>query len=271
VKKYFIEVSDGVKLNVIDFTPEGSDPTKPVVVFVAGWISLPSGWKDFLKTLTPRYRTLYVETREKISSILPKGRQIDFSIERMALDIGEILQKTIPDGETFYFAGSSMGATIILDYLSLGKRQPTQSFLISPIAKFSIPTWALGLIKLSHPSFYSAIKPVVKWYLKNFRLDKKREPEQVAKYEGTLDAAEPARLKINALSVSKYSLWDKLGRVKSPVCLIGARTDTLHGVEELEKMVALMPHATLILMQSNKETHSERAGSFIADRIAGSG
>lgn len=264
----YIELSDGVKLRVIDFVPKGNDPTRPVVVFIAGWISLISGWKEVLKALAPNYRTLYIETREKISAMLPDRRSVDFSIGRMGKDIGEILQKTLPDGQPFYFAGSSMGSTVILDYLSLDNRYPKNSFLISPICKFSIPTWGLWLIKFLHPGFYLAVKPLVKWYLRNFRLDKHKEPEQVAKYEGTLDAAEPVRLKANALAISSYNLWGKLAYLKSPVCIIGAQTDTLHGVEELKKMVAQMPSARLEFMQSNKETHSEKAGAFIVDQIA---
>jgi len=264
----YIELSDGVELRVMDFVPGGNDPTRPVVVFVAGWISLISGWKEVLKAITPNYRTLYIETREKISARLPDRGSVDFTIERMGKDIGEVLQKTLPEGQPFYFAGSSMGSTVILDYLSHDNRYPRNSFLISPTCKFSIPTWGVWLIRFLHPGLYLAVKPLVKWYLRNFRLDKHKEPEQVAKYEGTLDAAEPGRLKINALAISSYSLWKKLPYLKSPVCIIGAQTDTLHGVDELKKMVTQIPSARLELMQSNRETHSEKAGAFIVDQIA---
>lgn len=267
-KELYIKVSDGVELKVFDFTPLEYDPARPVVVFVAGWISLISGWKDVLNVLTPNYRTLYIETREKISARLPKRKGIDFSIERMGQDIGEILKEMLSEDQNFYFVGSSMGSTAILDFLSLNKARPRQSFLISPICKFEIPAWALTLAKVVHPGFYSAIRPIAKWYLRNFRLDKKNEPEQVTKYEGTIDAAEPKRLKATTLAISSYSLWEKLEHLKSPVCIIGAKTDTLHSINELEKMVKCIPSARLELMQSNKETHSEKAGAFIADQIS---
>jgi len=267
VGEKFFRTSDDVELKIFDFTPKGCKTGDSILVFVAGWISQISGWKDVLKELTPVYRTLYIETREKISARLPDRKGLDFSIERMALDIDEILQKEIAKDQIFYFAGSSMGATAIMDYLALGKKQPKESYLISPVCKFNIPKWALALVKVSHPSFYSAIKPVAKWYLRNFRLDRQKEPEQVAKYEGTIDAAEPKRLKATTLAVSRYSLWEKLPRLKSPVCIIGAHSDTLHGVDKLRQMTAKIPSATLKLMQSNKETHSERAGIFIREQM----
>ena len=58
VNEDYIVVSDGTALKTIEFVPAGDTPEKPVVIFVAGWISSISGWKDVLKQLTHRYRTL---------------------------------------------------------------------------------------------------------------------------------------------------------------------------------------------------------------------
>lgn len=263
-----IKTSDGVALSTIDFIPEILDPSKPVLVFVAGWISRIEGWAEVLKVLTTQYRTLYIETREKISAQLPTDQKLDFSIARMSQDIAEALDQLLPQNQPFCFAGSSLGATVTLDYLSKSKRQPMSSFLISPVSEFHIPTWALALIRVLPASFYPPVKALAKWYLKNFRLDAKKEPEQVAKYEGTLDAAEPKRLKANVLAVKDYKVWDKLSKIPSPVYIIGAHSDKLHGVEDLKKVVSLLPKGRLELMASNKETHSEKAGLFVAQQIA---
>jgi len=91
----------------------------------------------------------------------------------------------------------------------------------------------------------------------------KNEPDQVKKYCGTIDAAEPIRLKANANAIRNYSLWEKLSDIKSPVVIIGAKTDNLHGIDILEKMVKIMPLASLEMMKSNKETHSAKMGEFI--------
>jgi len=267
VTEKYLKMSDGVELKVTDFLPEGNAPEKPVLVFVAGWISLISGWVDVLKELIPEYQTLYVETREKISARLPAIQGVDFSIEQMSRDLDEVLSQTLPKDKPFYFAGSSLGSTVILEYLSADKKQPRDSFIISPISEFNIPTWGLILIRFLHPGFYLVIKPLIKWYLRNFRLDKKKEPEQVAKYEGTLDAAEPGRLKANARAIQNYSLWGKLQDIKSPVLIIGAKADTLHGVEILEKMVSMMASARMELLESNKETHSKRSGTLMIGEI----
>jgi len=269
VEEDYVVVSDGVALRTIDFMPPCDTPERPVVVFIAGWISLIDGWKDVLKKLTPRYRTLYVETREKVSARFPERARVDFSMPRMSLDISEILECKVAPEKRFCFAGSSLGSTVVLDYLSMGLRQPEQSFIIAPICELVYPFWLPLLLRPLPPLLYTAIKPPLKWYLRNIRLDKHKEPEQVKKYEGTLDAAEPKRLKANAFAIKDYSLWDKLPDVRSPVLIIGAESDSLHGLDVMNRMIALIPDADMEMMSSNRETHSEKMGELIVDRITG--
>ena len=268
--EYYMTTSDGISLKIVDFIPPSYAPGKPVIVFVAGLISLIAGWREVLKKLTPRYRTLYIETREKVSARLPQDRkvkEIDFSIYRMSQDLHELLQEKVPPEQPFYFVASSLGSTAVLDYLSQDLMQSRLALLISPVCKFDIPSWGVPIIKYFPASLYTALKPPIKWYLRNIRLDKEKEPEQVKKYEGTMDAAEPKRLQAHALKLKDYSLWDKLPSIGAPVIIIGAGAAKIHGPEIMEKVVASMPSARLEMMESNRETHSEKAGEFIVREI----
>ncbi len=267
---------DEVKLKIFDFEPansgSGPDPDpgaeKGIIVFVAGWVSLMEGWKDVLARLAPKYRILYVETREKRSAELPDNKPIDMSIEQMSRDLDVLVREMIPQGQPFYFAGSSMGATVILDYLAAKRRPSVNAFLISPICEFPFPAWIRFIIKFFPALLYPVVKPLFKAYLSHVKLDRKKEPAQVEKYCGTIDAAEPVRLKANASAIQNYTLWDKLPDVTSQVLLIGAETDTLHGIDTLKKMVDVMPISHFKLMKSNKETHSAEVGKLIDHHIS---
>ncbi len=265
VKERYVKVSDGVVLKVVDFQPPDNDG--PVVIFVAGWISLIRGWKEVLLELTPKFRTLYVETREKISADLPQGAGMDFSVERMALDLDEIVEKLVPPGLEFAFAGSSLGSTIVLEHLSKNVRQPCTSLLVGPVPEFNFPSWGMFVIRCCHPIMYIIVKPLIKWYLKYIRVDRKKEPEQVEKYYGTLDAAEPARLKANAIRLDDYRLWERLPLIQAPVVVIGAKTDSLHGLESLENIVQLTPNAELAVLDSNRDAHSTKAAQLMVQRL----
>ena len=263
-----VSVSDGVVLKVFDFLPEKYDVDAPVIVFSAGWVSIISGWKAVLNVLIPKYRVLYVESREKKSASLPVGKYPEFTVKRMAKDLDEVISKKVPETTPFYIAGSSLGSTVVLDYLSNPDfRSPEKSVLISALGEMHYPVWAKLIINYFPPSAYVVIKHIVTWYLINFRVDKKREPEQAEKYKGTINSAEPKRLQANAKALMDYKVWDKLPAIDSKVIIVGAKTDKLHGIDVLEKMVTLIPDAKLELMESNKETHSEKAGILLIEQI----
>lgn len=267
-KEYYVRMSDGVRLRIFEFIPEAADRKKPVIIFVAGWISLISGWKGVLQEITPHFRTIYMETREKRSSLVPQNMNVSFAMDRLRKDIGEVIDELIPEKQNFFLAGSSLGASAILEYCSLNQRIPECAFLIGPNAEFRFPKVLGDIVPAFHPSLYFAVKPVVKWYLKNFRLDKKNALEQVKKYENTLDEADPYKLKANALAIKNYTVWDKLGTIITPCVIFGATSDTLHGTENLQKLIAIIPRTEYIELASNTETHSNKAGKLIAEYIA---
>jgi pimeloyl-ACP methyl ester carboxylesterase len=267
VKEYMFEVSDGVSLNIIDFTARNAQQEKPVIIFVAGWISLISGWKGVLKVLTNEYRVLYLESREKQSSIVPDIKKVSFSMKRLKLDIGEVVKQVVLPSEKFILAGSSLGASAILEYCASEKRKPLSAVLIGPNTELRFPKILGTVIPAMHPSLYFFLKPVIKWYLRNFRLDKKNSKEQIEKYENTLDCADPYKLKANALAIRNYAIWDHIDNINVPCLIIGATTDTLHGTENIKRLMKIIPDSTYIELKSNMETHSGKAGNLIVDYI----
>jgi len=267
VKEYMFKVSDGVSLKIIDFTPRNVSQEKPVILFVAGWISLISGWRGVLKVLTVEHRVIYCETREKQSSTVPEVKKVSFSIERLKLDIGEIIENIIPPSKKFIFAGSSLGASAILEYCASDKRKPLCAVLINPNTEFRFPKFLGEIIPALHPSLYLAVKPVIKWYLRNFRLDKKTCKEQIEKYENTLDCANPYKLKANALAIKNYVIWGRIDNINVPCLVMGATSDTLHATDNVKRLLKLIPDSTYIELKSNMENHSEKAGHVIVDYI----
>jgi pimeloyl-ACP methyl ester carboxylesterase len=267
VKESMFNVSDGVSLKLIDFTPRSVSQGKPIILFVAGWISLISGWKGVLKVLTAEHKVIYIESREKQSSTVSDVKKVSFSIERLKLDIAEIIEKVIPPSEKFILAGSSLGASAILEYCASDKREPLSAVLIAPNTEFRFPKVLGSIIPALHPSLYLFVKPVIKWYLRNFRLDKKNSKEQIEKYENTLDCADPYKLKANALAIRSYAIWDHITDINVPCLIMGATTDTLHATEDIKRLIKIIPDSTYIELKSNMETHSEKAGHVIVDYI----
>ncbi len=266
VSEYMHTVSDGVSLRIIDFTPYSIDPRKPVILFVAGWISLISGWKNFLAAVTPAYRVIYAETREKDSSLVPCMKRASFTMQRMMDDIADMVNGLIPQGTPFVIAGSSLGASAIMEYCMTDARRPMCAVLVGPNAALRFPRFLMSLVPFLHPSLYFAVKPIVKWYLRRFRVNSEAEKEQIAKYELTLDYANPYKLKRNALALKKWKLTST-GKIEIPSLVIGATTDSLHSTEHLKATMAFFTKGEYIELASNRETHSAKAAQVIMDFI----
>jgi hypothetical protein len=102
------------------------------------------------------------------------------------------------------------------------------------------------------------IKYFVIWYVRHFRVDARAEPEQMLRYERTLKAAEPLRLKLSARAVVDYSVWSDLDTITVPVAIAFAPTDSLHGEEEVQAIVNAVPHGRAIECDSNQYMHDTR-------------
>ncbi len=254
-REEMIRVSEKVSLRVITFTPP-VDRGNSQVVFVAGWISLISAWKNVLRQMTRDFKIYYLETREKISSQVDDEAQ--YSVEEIGKDIVSLVSYLRLKSDTYILFGSSLGATAVLDCCRFLKQSPRCLVLIGPNAVFRVPGMGKLLIRIFPPALYTIIKPLVKWYLRNFRLDIKSDYDQYLKYCNALDAADPWKLKKAVIALSRYEVWQLLEGINYPALIVGASRDTLHEPQNLKKMVSMMKNATYIDLETNKLTHSAR-------------
>ena len=251
-------VQAGVYLRVMTWRPKKPVSEDPII-FVAGWVSAVSGWAPLLKVMAARRPVYYIETREKRSALFEKKKLTpeDFSIARMAEDLISVCRQLKITSPHATVIGSSLGATTLLEALKGGRLTAGTAFLIAPNSDFKAPWYLQWLLFL--PAFlYHGIKYFVLWYIKTFKVDVKNEPEQMMRYNETLRAAHPQRIKLSAKAAIKqrYRVWPHLDSVQIPVALAYAPTDTLHSAANIRLMAERLPHATVIACPSNKYMHS---------------
>jgi len=253
----WLEVRPGVELRVLQWQPDGTAGAAPLV-FVAGWVSVLEGWRPVLRELVTRRPVIYVETREKHTASIAGSRLKvpEFTIARLAGDLISIAASLGVDHRAVWF-GSSMGSNAILEALK-GDRLPGRgAFLVGPNARFLVPWWGWPLLRV--PGWtYRLLKGFVIWYIRRFRVDASSEPEQMERYERTLAAADPVRLKLSARAVLGYTVWPGLDTVSKPVAIAFAPTDTLHSEDEVREIVAAMPNAWAVDCPSNAYMHDAR-------------
>jgi pimeloyl-ACP methyl ester carboxylesterase len=252
----FVEVDDGVSLRVLRWRPREETDLDPLV-FVPGWVSVIDGWRDLLRAIAGSREVVYVETREKRSARIARRflRPDDFSIARIAADLITATDALgLADGRAT-FMGSSLGSTAVLEALKAGQLRARAAFLIGPNAEFRFPTWGVPVL-YSPAAAYHGLKYVVLWYLRTFRVDVEKEPEQMARYERTVRAAHPQRIKLSARSVRGYKVWPGLESVEVPVGVAYAPSDSLHDAGEIRRLVRVLPGGQAVECPTNLYMHS---------------
>ena len=258
-KSEYISASVDVKLKVLQWQPAIKEPEESVepVIFVSGWISHVSGWTELLRSMTQRRPVYYIETREKISAHIKKEKiKInDFTISRIALDIINVCKRLPIDLKKSIVIGSSFGATALLEALKNNTLNVRCAFLVGPNSEFSAHPLMQKLLLL--PDFsYHFLKYFALWYLRTFRVDAKKEPEQMRRYNITIKTAHPRRIKMSVKAAMKYKLWPDLETVKIPTALAYASTDILHSKDNIKKIAQTLPRGQIITCPTNKYMHS---------------
>ncbi|MCK5147026.1 alpha/beta hydrolase [bacterium] len=248
-----ISINDSVNLKIFDITP-AQKTDLPTVVFVAGWISRIEGWADVLCEMSKDFPIKYIETRDKISSQLKKGAQL--RVEDIGDDIVKLVKRWNLKEKNYILLGSSLGATAILDSAEKYSPTPKAMILVAPNTEFRMPLIWQWIIGGFWPHLYFIIRPLIKWYLKHFRMHVDADIAQYKKYCTALDAADPNKLKTAAKTLWHYSVWDKLKCINIPVFIFSASTDKLHEPEQVERMLSLLPQAEHLDMKTNSATHS---------------
>jgi pimeloyl-ACP methyl ester carboxylesterase len=264
----YVEVDDGVRLRVLHWTPRPATAAAPVV-FVAGFVSSVYGWAEFLRAAASTRPVWYIETREKGSARIERRvTPADFAIPRLAEDIIAASLRLPIDRGRAILMGSSFGATAVLEALKNGRLAARAAFLVGPNTEFraSRPLWSLTYLPAA---FYHPVKHFVIWYLRTFRVDTKREPEQMLRYKETLGTANPLRVKFAARALKSYSVWQHIETVEIPVGIGYAASDTLHSEANIRRMAETLPRALTISFPTNKAMHGADLMSRLDEFLLG--
>jgi len=263
-----VEVEEGVRLRCYRWRPQTDNCSEPLF-FIAGWISLVTGWKSLLQELVRSRPVVYLETREKGSAEIPKGlmRVSSFGIPRLADDLVAASKKLGLDNDRIVLFGSSMGSNAILEALKGSRLRARAAFLVGPNAEFYFPPWGKVAVRVVPAWLIERLKGFVIWYLRRFRVDADSDPEQMARYVRTVRAADPLRLKLSARAVQGYSVLPGLETIATPVAVAYADSDILHNEREVLRIVEAMPRGTAVSCPSNTYMHDARVardlGNFL--------
>ncbi|MBD3225222.1 MAG: alpha/beta fold hydrolase [Caldithrix sp.] len=254
IEETMITVQANVRLRCLSIV-QHSSARRPAVVFIPGWITQMVAWREVITAMVPHYDVYYIETREKISAMV--DGKTAYTVQAIARDIRECVHHLELSADHFVLFGSSLGATAILEACSQQELQPRALILVAPNAVFRVPLYWRLIVRGFYPGWYALLKPVVKAYLKHFRLNVQADDQQFEKYSRALDAADPWKLKKAVLAFARYQVWPILKDIEPPVLLVAASQDKLHEPQNLQRMYRELLKAHWVDLETNQATHSK--------------
>lgn len=252
IQSRYLTLPTGVELRVVSYYRDVSK--YPPVVMVTGLASVMESSREITRALTREFTVHYVETREKSSSRTNGNK--DFGIAAIGKDIAHAIIKLGLNDKKYILFGASLGATAIIDAYRFLELRPTTLVMLEPNASFKIPLWGRPLIHLSSYA-YRLIKPIAKYYIKNYRVNIQEDYEMYKISSRALDAADPYKLKKAVLGLTRYEVWDNLRNIDTPTLIVAASKDYFHNHQDIVQIADLITDCTFIDLETHKRTHSK--------------
>ena len=253
-REMWIDVEEKASIRVIVFEPdEVPEKSNGTVVMVPGWGSLFEGWRPLVEVWARSRRLIYIETREKASSII--NRRIskdDFSIERHSMDIAAVLDSLDIEQKKIDWYSSSLGSTILIDAFQRRYLEGRSSVLLAPNPDFRFPLWSRIIIYSPLPMVaFRKMVGFVAWVVNR----RTKEEGQKVRYRRALLAQDVPRMLFSARWNLGYRLPEDLSNIDVPCAVMTATSDTLHDFGKVEKIADSIPNCKMISVPSNQYAH----------------
>jgi pimeloyl-ACP methyl ester carboxylesterase len=239
--------------------PKNPESEVPVVM-VTGLGTIFESFQRMIFYLVKRVPLIYIETREKRSSQIEGTTS--FTVETQSQDIVNVVDYFNLDDNGYFLMGYSLGATIIAHSYNNLRKGPKGIIFLNPTPVFSYPKWSLFLIRSFGSGLYFATRPIAKWYLSHFYINKKEDPEMAVISSKVLDNANPKKLRQAILDIAGYEVWDSLKTINCRTLIVAASKDGFHNQDEIGRMIQMLSASEFLDMETNLRLHSIEMGEI---------
>jgi len=256
VPKYYT-MSDGTQIRVLEFDL-AEKPNEYVIILIPGFLTVFQSWQRVMELLTPNYRVLYIETREKVSSNVPRKLERKIRLTDIAHDLMDLFPQLDLDEQKFICLTSSLGGNVLTEALSKKWLNPTGAIMVGPAIEIHLSLFVVVMSAII-PNFIkkTIMVPSIKWYMKRVYVNTDAEPEQLDKYIRAFEEANLRKAMPLMRRFYRYNIWDMPANVETPTLLLGASTDKMHAAQECLRTHELMLNSIYVDLGSNKATHSD--------------
>jgi hypothetical protein len=259
-----IQTETSVNLQINEFSPAMYNGNLPII-FVSGLSTIMESFGHVIRNLTKDYPLYFIETREHPSSIL--GEDEKYDIESNGNDLVAIVEELDLQDKMYILMGYSFGVTIITDAYTKLKTKPFKIIFLEPTPEFHYPKWTVWILEKTKNHQIEYLKTVAKWYMRNFVINKKGDPEMVRISATAINNCDQKKLKKTAIAIAPYQGWDKPENIDCQVLILAASLDTMHMHEETMRLQSLLRDCRYVDMVTNEKSHSNEAAEVMREFI----
>ncbi|NHJ32732.1 MAG: hypothetical protein FK732_07710 [Asgard group archaeon] len=259
----YITVSDGSQIRVLLSKPPKEKHNGFTFVLVAGWNTVVPGWDAVLLEAMKDFYVVYIETREKGSSIVVKNGKYD--MDRFSSDIQEILEELKINQKKMILFSSSFGTISTAHGLGSKKFEPFLTYFVGPVHRFEMPKGSRIYMYLVPNCFLTVTRPIWKWWI---RKRKSEDPEQAAKYIRSLEEAEVKKWRATGYANAWIDFLDMYEKIEVRNYIVGMEKDKMHERVISMRIHERMKNSTYIDLETNKKTHSAEMVKVVRQHLS---
>jgi pimeloyl-ACP methyl ester carboxylesterase len=263
ITENMLTVDTQVDLRIVSLSDPRSSSAIPVVI-VPGLATIIESLKDIITSLLIHHPVIYIETREKSSSVI-KGKA-GFAIEDFSRDVVSIIDQLGLHENNYALLGYSFGATLISHCFRDLRAKPLCMINMEPTPVFRYPKWSLPVFRYGL-QLHRMIIAVAKWYLKSFHINTFEDPEMAVISFRAIDNADPRKLRDAILGIAGYEVWQRLPDIDRPSMIVIASKDGLHNEEDILRMRRSISDSSYLDLLTNKRTHSPEMAEAVTGFI----
>jgi pimeloyl-ACP methyl ester carboxylesterase len=253
----YCSMRDGARVRVLDFDL-APKVIKPSLLLVPGLATVFESWHRAVLLLTSHFRIFFFESREKVSSLMPdRESERGITLHRMAMDLEEVVAQLALDNDGFYALASSTGCTLLIEALSSNWIRPAGVILVGPMTRHRISRTAAFLTSCVPVAFKNLAMPFFQVYLHVVYANRKRSPEQFAKYVRAAADVQLPKVAGVLKEMTRHDCSGMVPKVKTPCLVVAESSDNMHLLAESQRFAQLLPRARLVDLGTNKAAHGQ--------------
>ncbi|MFW9922191.1 MAG: alpha/beta fold hydrolase [Candidatus Thorarchaeota archaeon] len=235
-EELYIPVDDG-ELRVFHHKPKNIETKRPIV-FVPGFATMPRSWREFHQPHHGYCEYYHIETRDKKSSKIKNHSKVDYTIQQVAKDIGDIIKYLQIDQRDYILMGACMCGGAILTGLINKNFSPPTTIVLDPFCKWTQNRVLVKtIIPILPPTVFEGLKTI---FAKVILANMKNETQKERNWD-TVDGAVGWIWRKFSMQNVNYDITNDLDKIEEEVFVFHGPPDKYHPEGTFQQIATKIP------------------------------